>query len=292
MIKVRRYRLLADFDMVSHFFDENFDLETLNSYLLRPFFEYAHTHPAFNHKLTHRFGLWESDKKIVGVTCYEMDLGECFISVKKGYEDLIVEIVEYAEEELSESIDNKCKLGVWIIDKELQKAEILIKKRYQKVYSEPVTIFTYESEFPKVKLPDGFSIISLLEENDFKKINDCLWKGFNHGSEPDDDLDCRILMQSGPNFSKELTTIIKAPDGNYACFAGMWFNEANKYAYLEPLATSPEYRKMGLATIALTEGMRKTKLLGAKYCFGGAIGYYSKIGFKTICHREKWEKEW
>ena len=39
----------------------------------------------------------------------------------------------------------------------------------------------------------------------------------------------------------------------------MWFDEQNKYAYLEPLATVPEHRRKGLATIALTEAMRKTK---------------------------------
>lgn len=292
MIKIRRYSLLADFDKVSCFIDKNYDSDTLNSYLLRPFFEYAHTHPAFNHKLTHRFGLWEDDGKLVGVTCYEMDLGGCYISVKEGYENLFQEIVDYSEDELAKAIDNKRKLGVWITDKERQKSKILQEKGYKKVYSEPVNIFTYDKEFLEVKLPEGFSIISLEDENDFKKINDCLWKGFNHGPEPDDDLDCRMLMQSGPNFSKELTTIIKAPNGDYACFAGMWFNEANKYAYLEPLATTPEYRKMGLATIALTEGMKKTKLLGAKYCFGGMFDYYKKIGFETICYREKWEKEW
>ena len=84
---------------------------------------------------------------------------------------------------------------------------------------------------------DRYLIISLEDENDYKKINDCLWKGFNHGDNPDDDIDRRIHMQCGPNFRKELTTVIKAPNGDYACYAGMWFDEKNNYAYLEPLAT-------------------------------------------------------
>ena len=78
-----------------------------------------------------------------------------------------------------------------------------------------------------------------------------------------------MLAQSGPNFRPDLTTVIKAPNGDYACFAGMWLDKKNEYAYLEPLAAVPEYRRMGLATVALTEGMKKTKALGAKYCFGG-----------------------
>lgn len=75
----RRYRLLADFATVHSFLTDTYSIDTLNSHLLPQFFEYAHTHPAFNHKLTHRFGLWENDGRLVGVACYEMDIGESFL---------------------------------------------------------------------------------------------------------------------------------------------------------------------------------------------------------------------
>ena len=89
-----------------------------------------------------------------------------------------------------------------------------------------------------------------------------------------------------------MTTVIKAPDGDYACFAGMWFDERNNYAYLEPLATVPAYRRMGLAKAALVEAMEKTKELGAAYCFGGVPEFYAALGFAAISQREMWKKEW
>lgn len=52
-------------------------------------------------------------------------------------------------------------------------------------------------------------------------------------------------------------TIAVAPDGEYACALGMWFDKANKFAYLEPMV--PKYRRMGLDTICLTEAMKKNK---------------------------------
>lgn len=292
IIKQRRYKLLADFDNVRAFLEDVYDIRTLNSHLLPQFFEYAHTHPAFNHKLTHRFGIWEEHGELVGFACYEMNIGEALLSTKKGYSFLLPEMLRYAERELSDFIDGTNSLSVWVTSQEPEKQALLLQNYYQKVYTEPVRIFTYNKPFLDTKLPDGFSLISLEDENDFRKINDCLWKGFDHGDNPDDDIDCRMLMQSGPNFRKELTTVIKAPNGDYACFAGMWLDSRNKYAYLEPLATVPEYRRIGLATIALTEGMRKTKALGAEYCFGGASEFYSAIGFETICERELWKKEW
>jgi len=290
MVTRRRYKLLADFARVNQFLADNYNLETLNSYLLPQFFEYAHTHPYFKHKYTHRFGLWEDGEKLVGLTCYEMELGECFLSTEEGYNYLLPDILKYAEKELSALENGKSLLSVWITDKEKAKQELLVKKGYKKVHSEPVRIFPYDKNFREIFLPPGFSIFSLEEENDITKINACLWKGFNHGPNPDDDNDGRLLMQSGPNFRKDLTTIIKAPGGEYACYAGMWFDQQNKYAYLEPLATVPEHRGKGLATAAVTVAMRKTKELGAEYCFGGVPEFYKSLGFETICFREMWEK--
>jgi len=290
MVTNRRYKLLADFEKVSLFLDDNYDPETLNSYLLQPFFEYAHTHPYFKHQSASRFGLWEDGEKLVGIACYEMDLGECFLSVSEGYDHLLPDMLEYAERELSAISDGKRTLCVWITDKEDGKSQLLQRRGYRRVYSEPVTIFPYEKDFVEVDLPEGYSLISLEDENDLAKIHECLWKGFDHGPDPDDDHEGRLFMQSGPNFRKDLTTIIKAPDGKYACYAGMWLNEQNGYAYLEPLATVPEHRGKGLATMALTEAMKKTKDLGAKYCFGGVMDFYKSLGFETICFREKWEK--
>lgn len=291
-ITQERYKLLKDFERVQKFLTETYDKETQNGYLLPQFFEYAHTHPAFNHKLTHRMGLWEENGELVGVAAYEMDIGEAFICARKTYEFLLPEMLRYAESELSISCGAGKRLSVWITGGEINKQELLSKNGYKKLYSEPIRIFSYDKPFPDKNLPAMFTAISLEDENDYEKINSCLWKGFDHGDTPDSEIDCRIHMQSGPSFRKDLTVVIKAPDGAYACFNGMWFDRVNKYAYIEPLATIPEYHRLGLATAALTIGMKKTKSLGAEYCFGGVPEFYSSIGFETISRRERWEKEW
>jgi len=293
-VKFRRYKLLVDFDKVNKYLTDVFSIETLNGYLLPQYFEYAHTHPLFSFKQAHRFGLWEHENELVGIACYDMYPGECFISVKNRFNSLLPEMINYSEEYLSEKSNGKTSLAISIIGKEIEKKELLEKSGYIKIHSETVTVFSYENPFSNHSLPEGFSVISLEEENDLKKINDCLWYGFDHGPEPDpdNDIDCRMLMQSGPNFRKDLTTIIKAPNGEYACYAGMWIDRQNNYAYLEPLATVPKYRRMGLATVALVEGMKKTKRLGAKYCFGGTGEFYHSVGFKEISNRELWRKEW
>ncbi len=291
-ITKRSYKLLADFQSVSKFLQDNYDLEQKNGYLVQPFFEYAHTHPMFNHSLTHRFGLWEEEGRVVAIACYEMNVGEAFLCAARGHDNLLKEMLDHAEQHLAVEKEGKRVLHVWTTDSQRQLIDLLTARGYSLAHEEPITIYPYDKGFAEPVLPSGYSAISLEDENDVQKIHECLWKGFDHGDNPDDDVDCRLLMQSGPNFRKDLTTVIKAPDGSYACYAGMWLDEANDYAYLEPLATVPAHRKKGLAKVALMIGMEKTQKLGAKYCYGGVFEYYNNLGFEDAGKRQIYKKQW
>lgn len=57
--------------------------------------------------MTHRFGIWEDDGKMVGVANYEGQLGECYLNRAIGYEYLKEEMLNHAWEELLEQIDEK-----------------------------------------------------------------------------------------------------------------------------------------------------------------------------------------
>lgn len=288
----RRYNIYLDFERVHEFLTDTYDKETLNSYLLPQYFEYAHHLQWFDFLRTHRFGLWEESGNIIAIACYEMDMGSCHLHNKKGYEFLLPEMLDWAEQELSVMKDNKRSLQVWITDKEQTKQILLHEDGYNKVEIFPVKIFDYGKPFMEKCLPVGYSLIDGTDI-DIQKLSDCWWEGFDHNEPPPlENNDGNIKMMSAPRFRKDLMTIVVAPNDEYACALGMWFDEQHKYAYLEPLATPPKYRHLGLATIALTEAMKKTKALGATYCFGGGPEFYTSIGFEHICNRELWKKEW
>ncbi|HPO75946.1 hypothetical protein SAMN05444373_10422 [Thermoclostridium caenicola] len=78
---------------------------------------------------------------------------------------LLPEMLDYAEKELSVIDGGKRILSVWVTDKEYDKIEMLSRNGYYKAYSEPVRIFPYSKPFPEVRLPDGFSVLSLEDEN-------------------------------------------------------------------------------------------------------------------------------
>jgi predicted N-acetyltransferase YhbS len=288
-IALRKYKMLSDFKRVYEFLSENY--QHPNWFNSPCAFEYSHTHGIFEYTNAHRFGIWEDDGEIVATACFEMRPGDYISCVKSGYEFLASDMLSYAEKELSKISDGKKSLEIFSTDCNV---ELFIENGYSIAWSEPMYVYNYDKGFRECKLPEGFSIISLEDENDIMKIDCCLHEGFNHGewTEADNWSDGRLQMQSGPHFRKDLTTVIKAPNGDYACFAGMWIDEKNKYAYLEPLATRPKYRRMGLAEAAVMEAMMKTVPFGAKYCYCGSIEFYKKIGCEQVGQRNIWRKEW
>jgi predicted N-acetyltransferase YhbS len=100
-------------------------------------------------------------------------------------------------------------------------------------------------------------------------------------------------MQSGPNFRKDLTIVVESPAGDFVSFCGLWYEPVNRYAYVEPLATDPDYRRMGLARAAVWEGVRRCLELGAKEVFVGSDQEFCKaIGFSTLFKSNCWVREY
>jgi predicted N-acetyltransferase YhbS len=141
-------------------------------------------------------------------------------------------------------------------------------------------------------LPKGFRLLSLAEENDLEKINRVLWRGFNHpGEPPAEEIAGRKKMQSTPNFRKDLTIVVEAPDGSFVSFCGTWYEPANRIAYVEPVAADPDYRRMGLGKAAVLDGIRRCAACGATTAYVGSDEpFYQALGFKRIYTSECWTK--
>ncbi|MCL2592375.1 MAG: GNAT family N-acetyltransferase [Defluviitaleaceae bacterium] len=293
-ITQRRYNLLVDYPKVYNFLAETYDLKTLNSFLIPPFFENKHHHWIFDYIRAHRMGIWEHDGNIVAIVAYEFKPDSAHLHTKPEYSFLLPEMLEWAEKELYSLKDGVKTLSVCITDKEIEKQQLLKNNGYTLGEFKPIHKFQYENNFKSPKLPDGFKIING-NEMDLNKLINCFWVAFGRDGEPPSDyIDGNIRMWSAPNFDKSLLSIAAHENGDYACATAFWFDKKNKYAYLEPLATVPKYRKMGLASAVINDNIEKTRLSGAKYClvFGAsdAVSFYEKIGFEAICNKEVWSK--
>jgi predicted N-acetyltransferase YhbS len=98
-------------------------------------------------------------------------------------------------------------------------------------------------------------------------------------------------MQSGPNYRLDTTIVAEAPNGDFAAFAGLWFDPVNRICYVEPVATDPDYRRMGLGTAAVLEGIRRCGELGATVAYvGSERKFYLAMGFKRLTTQNCWLK--
>jgi ribosomal protein S18 acetylase RimI-like enzyme len=71
----------------------------------------------------------------------------------------------------------------------------------------------------------------------------------------------------------------------------MWFQPDHHYAYVEPVATDPDYRRMGLGKAAVLEGIRRCGALGATVTYvGNELPIYQAIGFRKVYVSECWVK--
>jgi GNAT superfamily N-acetyltransferase len=158
----------------------------------------------------------------------------------------------------------------------------------------PMSMLAIPRPFPSVELPPGFSLASLAEANDLRRVHRVLWRGFNHpGEPPEQGIEGRRKMQSGPHFRRDLTIVVRAPSGDFASFCGTWLDAVNRIAYVEPVATDPAYRRLGLGRAAVMEGVRRCGELGATAAFvGSAQPFYLALGFRPLFVCRRWVRDW
>jgi len=285
----------ADFPAISDFLYSLYQPDNRDGNWFQPIWEYAHTHPLFDEKSVQRIGIWEDAGAMVGVALYESRLGEAFFQIHPAYEHLKPEMLAYAERYLTGTTDEGTRyLKAYVNDFDTAFADVARSRGYEKEpgSDRPMSRFAIPDPFPSIRLPDGFRLKSLADDNDLAKTNRVLWRGFNHPGEPPvDGLEGRKKMQSGPHFRKDLTIMVEAPEGAFAAFGGLWFDPVNKFGYVEPVATDPDYRRLGLGTAAVLEGIRRCGELGATVAYVGSdMPFYLAMGFKRLFSQNCWVK--
>jgi predicted N-acetyltransferase YhbS len=281
----RPYRYLVDFEKVYRFMVKNYSIDCAMGEKA-PFFEYAQTLIDFDREHTYLYSIWEDDGEIVAFCYYEMNPAQVSCSFKNGYEYLVDDVISYAEQYMG---NEEGKISFSIYSKQEFLVNGLIRKRYKKISEKPVKIYDLMKPL-EYSLSKGFSFLQQ-DGVDYKKLTQMIWKSFGSDDWESKDATGAYIQQASPHKNKDLDVIIVASNGDYACFAGMWFVAENKLAYLEPLCTMPEYRRMGLASAALSELSKRTKKLGATHMTGGDNDFYTKLGYDTVSYNEIWEKE-
>ncbi|MCL2461582.1 MAG: GNAT family N-acetyltransferase [Defluviitaleaceae bacterium] len=257
------------------------------------------THSHLQEDGLRRIGLWEENGKIAAVATYDTKLdGKCFFPYKKDYAFLLKEMIAYARENLAENNrDGRSRLLIRDGDEAFQAAAA--EMRFAPTQDKDCdSVFHIDADKIKYTLPDGFSIVSMKDNPDYYKYGGVLWKGFNHelnGEGPYSPTPEHMRVYRDefgrPNVNRDIKIAVAAPNGDFAAYCGMWQDAACENALVEPVATDPAYRKMGLGRAAVLEAIRRCGKLGAKRAFvGSSQQFYYQIGFRPWATSTFWEE--
>jgi GNAT superfamily N-acetyltransferase len=244
-----------------------------------------------------KIGVWEENGKIVAIATYDTKLGSAFLLALKGYENLKEEMFFYAKTNLAKD----GYFRVLILDGDMEMQNIAANNCFFPT-QEKESDALYLIDLAKIKytLPDRFKITSLDKDFDPYKYGQVCWKGFDHEMNGDGPYYLCWEKHSEeyknewnrPNVDLSLKVSVVAPNGDYISHCGMWYDKKSKSALVEPVATEPAYRKMGLGKAAVLEGIKRCGELGAIRVFiGSSQQFYYNIGFRPYATSTWWKEK-
>ena len=253
------------------------------------------THSYLDQNSIGKIGLWEDDGKLVGVATFDTRLGNAYCLTHPAYADLKKEMLLYAKENLADGTD----FGVVISSKDILFQDIAEALGFIATKDmESDAVFYVDKTPTDYNLPDGFKIITMNEDYNPSEYLRVLWKGFNHELNGEGEFEfsdvkkqCVDAEMKRPNVDLSLKVAVVGPDGHFVSYCGMWYDEQAGFAVIEPVATDPDYRKMGMGKAAVLEGIRRVGELGAKTVYvGSSQQFYYSIGMRPYETATAWKQ--
>lgn len=254
---------------------------------------YMHHHPNIDALDLAAFGVAEEHGEIIGIVHQEHSPAFAFLQIAPGRDDAVAPLIDWAEDHLggwSQTLEHDA-LGLWIGRCRTTAVDEMRSRGYELTdFTEPEAVFDLTSPVPSASLPEGYRLTTLADDNDLDKINRVLWRGFGHGDDPSDlEVPGRARVQTAPGFRLDRTVVAVAPDGDFASYAGVWLDEPNRVAMVEPVATDPDHRRMGLGRAVVLEVLRLVRSDGATHGWVGSDQeFYLSLGFRVTCTADLW----
>ena len=244
--------------------------------------------------------LWENDEsRLVGVAHSEGP-GDVHLETHPEFRHFIEEeMLAWAEENLaSASTAGVRQLMAFAFEYDRCRRGILKKRNYEKLEDGGIFYFMRLglNPIPKLSVPQGY-ILRSTRPNDRKdavRIANLINAAFGRDKHVAEEF--LVFTKHALCFRHELDLVAEAPDGSFACYVGLPFDEVNRYGIFEPVCTHPEHRQKGLAQALMYKALRRARDLGAKMVStetGAAMKanrLYESISFTETYKLQIWRK--
>jgi mycothiol synthase len=309
-LKVRRYQSEDDYWRIREFLREVFRLNGQRELSWQVYrFDYWRWHGIQNlghGRMEEDVFIWETEDGQTAAVLNREGPGHAFLQVHPGQRtpDLEAEMLVVAEKHLAQSRANgKRKLCVWTNEHDSLRQDLLTGRGYTRG-KEP----EYQRRRPisgdharpiaDVPAPVGYRVRALGDVGELPARSFVSWKAF-HPDDPDDQYegwDWYHNIQRAPLYRRDLDIVAVAPNGEFASFCTVWFDDVTRTGAFEPVGTAPVHQRRGLGKAVMCEGLRRLKQMGATMAYVGsyspeAHALYASVGFTEYDLSEPWEKK-
>jgi GNAT superfamily N-acetyltransferase len=228
--------------------------------------------------------LWETENGRIAAVLNPESKGEAYLQIHPDFRSpqLLVEMMETAEQQLTEkNRDGKPALRVWVHQAAPSLTQLLEQRGYEaKEWLDHKRRRSLDIPIPEVVLPEGYTIRALGGDDELPMRSLVSWRAF-HPGEPEagqDDPSWYRNIQTAPLYRRDLDLVAVDPNGQFAGFTTVWFDDVTRTAVFEPVGVDPAYQRRGIARALMHEGLRRAKRIGATLAF---VGSFSEAAHKT-----------
>jgi mycothiol synthase len=212
-----------------------------------------------------RCHLWEAEDGLVVAAAHPDGEGEACLQVRPGYRHLEEEMLAWAEAQLAAPSGDGRRLSTFVWKYDQQRQRLLEERHYEKSPYGGVTrrLFLGDRVVSEPRLAEGYylRVTQPQEIEDCQRIADLLNAAFNRDFHTA--AEYQNFARHAPSFRQELDLVAVAPDGSFAAYVGIPYDERNRRGIFEPVCTHPNHRRKGLAQALMIEGLRRLATTGA-----------------------------
>ena len=246
--------------------------------------------------------IWETADGRIAAVLNPEGKGKVFLQVHPGLRtpELEEKMVAVAEKHLAITGPNgQWKLRVWANEHNDLRQDILTRRGYTKSdWPEYQRRRSLDVPILEAQPALGYTVRSLGDVEELPARSWASWKAF-HPDEPDGDYegwDWYHNIQRAPLYRRDLDIVAVAPNGEFASFCTVWFDDVTRTGKFEPVGTAPAHQRRGLGKAVMCEGLRRLKRMGATVAYVGsyspaAHALYALVGFTEYDLFEPWAKE-
>jgi mycothiol synthase len=181
----------------------------------------------------------------------------------------------------------------WVFEYDKVLNRLMKARGFVEVHADPAPPLFERSldELPPMMLPEGFTVQAVGNLADGRLRAHVTYGAFN--SDDDWELFSAEYAQfiGSAVYDGERDLFVRSPEGRGASACTIWYDQVNAVGLFEPVATHPDFQRMGLGKAVMTEGLRRMKAAGMRRAILGfdpnnaaALALYSSLGFRASAY--------